>query len=167
MIIFAGHHMKAQGAVNGKSSEFIESVALVEAIAINSNLIRGDYLTTKEKLNTVNTLCDSLSIEIHYNTSLSKEDGPVVYYKPDCDKSKAAATHIQNELNEVSKSNNVPKIGYYHDSEEFGIDYFLTSKFPAIIICPEHWDNYETIKRNRGEIAKAITNGLDKIIVGL
>ena len=163
MLIFAGHHVKSQGATNKFSSELIESSILCGLISADGNSYFVGSATVKDKIEVINTVCDSLSIDIHYTTSIDGPHGPKVYYKDGCDYSKRAAFWMQHELNEVSFNGNNAEIGYYHGQKEFGYDTFLKNDHPSIIICPEHWDNYKSITTNRARYSGAIQRGINRL----
>lgn len=166
MLIFAGHHLKNQGAVNDISSELIEASILGAMISSDDNSIFLGSSILREKVKLINTTCDSLNIEIHYSTSIGASHGPKVYYKENCSLSQKAANSMQEELNKIDSSTNQPEIGYYHNKKEFGLDYFLKNNYPSIIICPEHWDRYTNIILKRKQFCGAIQKSISKLIEG-
>ncbi len=163
MLIFAGHHVKNQGAINDFSSELIEASILGAMISSDGNSVFVGSATAKDKIEVINTTCDSLNIDIHYTTSIGCSNGPKVFYKDNCEVSKESAQAIQAELNKISNSEQVPEVGYYHNNKEFGYDYFLKNNYPSIIICPESWNNFNEIIINRARYCGAIQCGLSKI----
>lgn len=163
MLIFAGHHVTNQGAVNNFSSELIESSILGALISSNGESIFVGSAPVKDKINIINTTCDSLNIDIHFTTSINGNHGPKVFYKDNCNQSEKSAHIIQSELNQITSSSNIAEIGYYHNKKKFGIDYFLQNDYPSIIICPEHWINYTNIMLNRCKYSGAIQRGLTKL----
>lgn len=164
MLVFAGHHIESQGAVNDVSTELIEASILGALISVDNNSVFVGSTKIKDKINIINTYCDSLNIDIHFTTSSGGYHGPKVYYKDNCIRSKKAAHIIQTELNLVTYSDNKPELGYYHNKKECGMDLFLINNRPSIIICPENWDNYTKIILNRANYANAIQTGIRKLI---
>lgn len=145
ILIFPGHSPARQGFVGPNSTEFAEATLLAGMLCTNRKYQFGGFLCDREKKDLYATSTASLAIELHYNKSDAGQ-GPKVYYQPHNGISKSLAEALQGALNEASRSDNEPEIGWYRDDEKNGLHFFLDQEKPALVVMPEYWHNTQVIR---------------------
>lgn len=164
MLLFSGHHKANQGAKNSETSEFLEASIICNMVYSKCDIEYFTDYTIKQKLNIINTICDSLSIEVHFSVASHETAGAFVYHQPNNELSEKSALIFQKYLNAAIGVKNNAAIGFYHGKEQYGLDYFLRTDAPAILINLEHWNNYKTVSTDRNNYVNAIVGGIENLI---
>lgn len=164
MLLFAGHHKASRGAKNEYTSEYSECSNVCSMISCKADIEYFTNYTIKQKKNIITTLCDSLNIDIHFSSSSKVNAGPVVLFQPDNNDSKQLAEIFQNKLNSISDIKNKAQEGFYHGERKYGVDYFLQTDHPSIIINLDHWSNYELVINNVDKYVDSIVSCINILI---
>ena len=182
ILVSAGHHAAAQGALFNGHTEWEEATLWRELIVQEIGQHRAHAVpsgTLRSKVSYINARNPWMAVEIHFNSAINDEgkhvgEGYETLFYPGSIKGKIIAEYVQRGLGWAlhTKDRGVKegwhrqdapgRVDYHGDVDgDETILYFLNAtRCPAIIVEPEFIHHQHSIKRMRGPACEAIADAL-------